>query len=175
MSASRLDGMPRPSAPVCDRTAFPSSNSPSPLFGPAIVDLHSRPIAFLPTTDTEVKETGQRHPLLQLRGPDRGSLDFCLYALMGLGLCKSAPWVRRLSFGGIPEWYCAGGPYQLGGSHAIEPNCLCSTAVCFVQPDRRAEDSIPQYRLGTLAARWRQSQCTPTVLPARGPPTMLRI
>jgi len=33
----------------------------------------------------------------------RSSLDFCLYALIGLGMCRSGHWVRRCSFGPIPE------------------------------------------------------------------------
>ncbi len=97
-------------------------------------------------------------------------MDLCLYALLGLGLCKSAPWVKRLHIGVIPEWYHHNAPAQIGHSYAIEPTCLCSTAVCFVQPDCRAEDSVAPHRLRAVRSLGRASQSTLAVLPSRAPP-----
>jgi hypothetical protein len=102
------------------------------------------------------------------------SRDLCLYALMGLGLCKSAPWVRKLSFGVIPGWYHDGGPFQVGHSHAISADCLCSAlGYCFIQPDRRAEDPTPLHRRGMVVAPRRKSQFTRTGLASRGPPHLI--
>ncbi len=170
MPASPSNGAPRASAQARDRTACPSPNSPSPGIGPAIFDLDLWPVASLPTTDAEVEPAGKTPPALQLLDRDPSSLDLCLYALMGLGLCRSAPWMKKLSFGGVPDWYHHAGPFQIGHSHPVGPNCLCSTVVCFAQPDNRADDVIWQHRLGTTAAVWRKSQFTPTVLASRGPP-----
>ena len=175
MPACYVDAARCPAAPAGDRTVSPSSTSPSPLLGPTVVDLHLRPIAFLPTTNAAVEETGETQPPLQLLGPDRSSsFDLCLYALMGLGLCRSVPLVKKLSLGCIPDWYHAGAPSQIGPSHVAEPNCLCSAAVCFVQPDDRAEDSIPQHRFGTIASLWRTSQCRPSAFASRAPPFACR-
>jgi hypothetical protein len=94
----------------------------------------------------------------------------CLYALLGLGLCKSAPWVKKLSLGVLPGWYHDGGPFQIGHSLAISPDCLCLAVVCFTQPQDKAEDLQPLYRLGAVAALWRAAQFVPAVRAARGPP-----
>jgi hypothetical protein len=170
MPASASVGVPRSSAQACDRRACPSSSSPSPLVGSPIVDLHPRPIALLPATSADVQPTAETQTTLQLLDHDRSSLDLCLYVLMGLGLCKSAPRMMRLSFACIPDWYHHGGPSQIASSYAVGPNCLCSTAVCFVQPDAGADDFMPQHLLGTIASVWRKSQFKPTVLASRGPP-----
>lgn len=108
---------------------------------------------------------------MQLLGPGRSSLHLCLCALMGLGVCKSAPWMKRLSFGYIPEWYHDGGPHQIGHSLAIPPESLCPVPICcFVQPDDRAEEFIIKHSLRTIVSAWRKSQFTPCILASRGPP-----
>ncbi len=167
-----VDAVPCPAAPVGDRTVSQSSNSPSPLISPASVDLHLRSVVFLPTTNAEVQPASEAQPPLQLRGPDRGSFDFCLYAFMGLGLCRSAPWMKQLSsLACLPDGYHCAGPYQIGHSLPVGPDSLSSaTVVCFVQPICTMEDSLPQYCLGTIASLWRKSQFTPTVLASRGSP-----
>ena len=170
MPAFPSNGAPRPSAPACERTACSSPNSPSPSIGPAVFDLDLWPVASLPTTDAEVEPTAETPVPLQLLDRDPSSFDLCLYALMGLGLCKSAPWVKKLPLGGIPDWYHHGGPSQIGGSHAVGPDCLCSAATCFLQPHNGADDFMPQHCLGTIAALWRKPQRTPNVLASRGPP-----
>ena len=170
MPASPSNGAPRASAPVRARRACPSPHSPSPGIGPAIFDLDLWPVASLPTTDAEVEPTAETKAPLQLLDRDPSSFDLCLYALMGLGLCKSAPWVKKLSLGGIPDWYHHAGPCQIGHSFAVTPDCCCTAQVCFVQPDDTEHNHMPSYRRRTIVSRWRQSQFTPTALASRGPP-----
>ena len=100
------------------------------------------------------------------------SLSLCLYALFSLGLCKSAPWVKRLLFGIIPSWYHDGGPYQIGHSLAIEPDCLVPQAVCCsTQPDWGMERPSQPYRWQAIVLLWRKSQFIPSVDAPRGPPS----
>lgn len=98
------------------------------------------------------------------------SFDLCLYALVGLGLCRSGHWVRRSSFGFVPDWYHNGGPFQIGHSHAVSLDCRCSAQMCFIQADRTEQNHIPQYRLRTVVSLWRKSLFTPTAFASRGPP-----
>jgi hypothetical protein len=129
-------------------------------------------VEFLPEANADVSQTSEmQHPQSLTNGPS--SFNLCLSALIGLGLCSSAHWVRRLSFGFIPEWYHNGGPFQIGHSYAVTPESLCPIpAYCFIQPVCMVEDSLPQYRLGTITSLWRKSQFTPVVLAPRGPPNM---
>ncbi len=102
----------------------------------------------------------------------RGSLDMCLYALIGLGVFRSGHWVRRASFGFIPEWYHSGAPQQIGHSHAVGPDAYCHADLCFVQPDVIAEELSPHVDWRAFASLVRESQCTPTILACRPPPSM---
>ncbi len=169
---SRLDAGRRQSPHVCGQADLQNTNlsRPSSSLNTAGSDLWS--IEFLPEANADVSQTSEiQHQLSLTNG--QGSLNLCLSALIGLGLCSSAHWVKRLSFGFIPEWYHDGGPFQIGHSFAVTPESLCPVPVCcFVQPVCTVEDSLPQYRLGTVTSRWRKSQFTPTVLVPRGPPNM---
>ncbi len=166
-----LDGDRPPAAQQSDRTACPSPNSHDLLIDPVLADLHRPSGTFPPTTSADVHLTGETQRPVQILTSDQGSLDLCLYALMGLGFCKSAPWVRKLSFGHVPEWYHDGGPYQIGHSFAVSPESLCPVPVhCFVQPDHRAEEFITRRRLRAIVSSWRTSQFTPCTLASRGPP-----
>ncbi len=98
------------------------------------------------------------------------SFDLCLYALMSLGLCRSASWVRRLHPGHIPDWYHSGAPPQIGHSHLVGPDAFCEAAVCFVQPDAAPERLPVRCRAGTVPSLEGRSQSTPAVLAARAPP-----
>jgi hypothetical protein len=136
-----------------------------------VADLDSWPAGLLSQTNTKTEENYDIQQLQSFtNGP--GSLNLCLSALIGLGLCSSAHFVRKLSFSFAPEWYHNGGPFQIGHSYAISPESLCPIAVCcFVQPTRKmAEDSFTLYRLGTIVSLWRKSQFTPDVIASRGPP-----
>jgi len=146
------------------------SDFSNPLNYPSVTNLDLWPVSLLlePTADT-----GQTPEMQNLRsftdGP--GSFALCLYALIGLGLFKSAPWVKKLSFEFIPEWYHDGGPFQIGHSHAVTPETLYpSPACCFIQPVCMVESHIPQYSQRTIVSLWRKSQFTSSVIAPRGPP-----
>jgi len=161
---SAPDAGPRQSSYVCGRTDLQYTNFPN------ITGLDLWSVAFLPRPNADVRQTSQaQYPPSLTDGAS--SFSLCLYALMGLGLVRSAPWVKKLSFGFVPEWCHDGGPFQIGHSHAVTANNLSLTpACCFFQPARVVEDLIPQYRLGTVVSLWRKSQFTSTVLAPRGPP-----
>lgn len=135
------------------------------------VDLASLPFGAVSEESDQAEPADDTPQPLVLR--DRqDSMTLCLYALMGFALCKSAPWVKRFSFGTLPEWYHDGGPVQVGHSLAISPNCIPTAAFCFVQPEAPLEDIQPDYRQETVVCLWRISQFTPTQLAARAPPRM---
>jgi len=102
----------------------------------------------------------------------RGSLDLCLYTLIGLGLFRSGHWVRRSSLAFVPEWYHSGAPQQIGYSHAVGPDAYCHAAVCFVQPDVMPDRLMPLYDRGTIPALVRTSQFIAAVLACRAPPSL---
>lgn len=163
---SAPDAGPRQSSYVCGRTDLQYTNFPN------ITGLDLWSVAFLPRPNADVRQNSpvQCPPSLT---DGASSLSLCLYALMGLGLVRSAPWGKRLSFGFLPEWYHAGGPFQIGHSHAVTLDNLSLAPVrCFIQPACVVEDLIPQYRLGAVVSLWRESQFTSTVLAPRGPPLL---
>jgi hypothetical protein len=134
-----------------------------------IVDLGCVSAGLLAEVQTDAGDASESQPVCIL-SDGQDSLVLCLYALLSLGLCKSAPWVKKLSFGVVPGWYHDGGPFQIGHSYAASSDCLNSALVCFVQPDGVVRDRLPQYRRETMISLWRKSQFTPLVLASRGPP-----
>ncbi len=166
MPVSRLDGGPVEAS--CPRELAISEEVGSPAMGvdwPLAADLHSL------AGDADVEQTGVTQPVRVL-SDDQSSLSLCLYALMGFGLCRSAPWVKKLHLGWVPQWYHDGGPLQIGHSHAISPDCLCHAPVCcFVQPEGTADPHVPRYHFATIVARWRNSLFTPAVLASQAPPS----
>jgi len=169
---SQSDAKRVQSSNACRLAELQYTNLSSPYNPPSVTELDFWSVEFLPEANADVSQTSEiQHPLSLTNGP--GSLNLCLSALIGLGLCSSAHWVKRLSFGFVPEWYHNGGPFQIGHSYAVTPESLCPVPVCcFVQPVCTVEDSLPQYRSGTVTSLWRKSQFTPTVLVPRGPPNM---
>jgi len=170
--ASAPDAGRGPSPRVCSRTCTKCDDCPWACNCPnsAVLDLPSA--GFLPKVNADAGQTSfiQYPPSLT---DGASSFSLCLYALMGLGLVRSAPYVKKLSFGFLPEWYHNGGPCQIGHSHAIGPDVLCAAPVlCFVQPDCMAEDISPQYYKGIIASLLRRSLFTPNVLASRGPPLL---
>jgi hypothetical protein len=128
--------------------------------------LHGGPLPSLAFDGPPVEEANSPHVLA-----DRpNALHLCLCALLSLGLCKSAPWVKRLPLGVIPSWYHEGGPLQIGHSLALSPDCVCLASLCFAQPEGKTEDLEPVYPLGAVIALWRESQIAPAVRAPRGPP-----
>ncbi len=169
---SRMDAKYVQSSNACRLAELQYTNLSSPYNPPSVTELDLWSVEFFPEAKADVSQTSDiQHPQILTNGPD--SLNLCLSALIGLGLCSSAHWVKRISFGFVPEWYHNGGPFQIGHSFAVTPESLCPVPVCcFVQPVCTVEDSLPQYRLGIVVSLWRKSQFTPTVLVPRGPPNM---
>ncbi len=169
---SRMDAKCVQSSNVCSLKELQYTDFISPSNYPSVAKIDLWSVEFLPEANADVSQTSEiQHPQSLTNGP--GSLNLCLSALIGLGLCSSAHFVKRLSFGFIPEWYHDGGPFQIGHSFVVSPESLCpAPACCFIQPVCTVEDSLPQYRLGTVTSLWRKSQFTPTVLVPRGPPNM---
>jgi hypothetical protein len=157
-----------PAGPQAERERISATD---PLVGLDPVDLSTCiPFAPLPDTGANAADPGTAQEALRLLPDDRSSLDMCLYALMGLGLCRSASWVKRLSLGSIPEWYHSGDPGQLGPSCAVGPNCLCPMAACFIQPNAEAEDRLARLLRQTTAFSRSQAQSPCDPFPPRGPP-----
>jgi len=171
---SRLDSGPRQSLHVCGRADLQYTNLSSPSNCPSVADLDMWSVEFLPKANVDVSQTSEmQHPQILTDGT--GSFNLCLSALIGLGLCSSAHWVKRLSFGFVPEWYHNGGPFQIGHSFAVTPESLCPAQVCcFIQPFCTEDNHLPQYFLKTVISIWRKSQFTPCVLASRGPPLVLQ-
>lgn len=118
------------------------------------------------------KQDPQRQNAIELKN-EQSSLVFCLTALIGMGFCGSAHWMKKHSLGFIPEWYHSGGPAQIGHSFAVTPDLLRTPpAFCFIQPVLDVEDFSKQLRLGVVTSLWRKSQYTPNILASRGPPDM---
>jgi hypothetical protein len=118
---------------------------------------------------------GQDSEVQNLRSLSEGrnSLQFCLSALVSLGLCCCAQWVKKLSLGFVPDWYHEGGPLQIGHSHALQPGTLYPVlSCCFIQPAGMEYNPLAQYHLRIVIPFWRKSQFTAVVLAARGPPEM---
>lgn len=137
---------------------------------PSLDDLGIQPVARLPDIQPNVALTDDTRPVSVLAN-DQGSVGLCLYALLGLGLCRSVPWVKKFSFGCVPDWYHHGGPVQIGHSYAMGPDCLCSaTAVCFIQPDYTTQGLLPRHYWRTVAPLSPKSLFTSDVLASRGPP-----
>ncbi len=135
-------------------------------------DLYPLSGQFLPETNINFRQAPQRQNSIVLKN-EQSSLVLCLSALIGMGFCGSAHWMKKHSFGFIPEWYHSGGPHQIGHSFAVTPDLLrTAPAFCFIPPVYTVEDSMPQYRLGTVMYLWRKSQFMSTVLASRAPPNM---
>jgi len=149
---SQQDSGRRQATSVCDRINLYNNNLSDSYNFSSVTDLSSLSFGFLPQANTDIEQTSEIQHLQSLtNGP--GSISLCLSALIGLGLCSSTHFVKKLSFSFIPEWFHDGGPFQIGHSHAITPESLCTTPVCcFVQPVCTVEDSFIQYR---LSARWK--------------------
>jgi hypothetical protein len=160
----------RQAARACSEAEARPTDSASLFDYPSVTNFSLEPVQLSPEAGIDLDRPSQTQPP-QILGDGQSSLSLCLSALIGLGLCSSAHYVKRLSFGSIPQWYHDGGPSQIGHSLAANPDSACPVPVCcFVQPVHAAEDIIPQYRSGTVVSLWRTSQYTPDVIASRGPP-----
>jgi len=166
-----LDAGGRQSPWVCTSTDLPCAASGGPFADfVGIVDLYSWSTGFLPHFPAPAGLPSETKPA-QILTDRQNSLSLCLYALLGLGLCRSAPLVKKFHLGCIPDWYHSGGPSQIGHSFAISPDCLPPAPVfCFLLPAREVEDTSPQYVSGVIPALLKESQFILTTLTSRGPP-----
>ncbi len=157
---------------VTDRAPFPSPSCSSQFLDyQDVASIEFVPFDFPPRAEADLESTTSVPPVHTL-ADGQDSFSLCLYTLLGLGLCKSAPLVRKFSLGCVPQWYHDGGPSQIGCSLAISPDCLCSVTVCFVQADCAAEDHLSSYRFGSVISRWRTSQFTSAARAPRAPPSL---
>lgn len=172
VSVFEQDAWSRQSLSVCDQANLHNKNLSQSYSFPDVANLDSWSIGFFSQTNTKIEEASEKQYLQSFRnGP--GSLNLCLSALIGLGLCSSTHFIKKFSFCFVPEWYHNGGPFQVGHSYAITPESLYSVQLyCFVQPICTVEDSFTQNRLRTVVSLWRESQFTPAVIASRGPPDM---
>ncbi len=155
---------------ACAVIAGQDTTLSNPLDCLSIADLDLLPFESLPGLRGGAGWAGGMPPA-QIQSDGQGSFGLCLYALLGLGVCRSVPLVKKLSFSYVPQWYHDGAPLQIGHSHAISPDCLChATACCLVQPACAVEDPTLQYRRECVISLWRRSQCTPAIHASRGPP-----
>ena len=170
VSVFELDAGRHQEVSTCSQPETPPTDLSCPFNQPSFVDLDMLSVRFLPQANAHVIQTYETRHALDLTN-EPGSYSLCLYALIGLGLCNSVHWVKKISLGFIPEWYHDGGPFQIGHSYAVTPESLYpAPAYCFIQPVWAVEDSLPQYRLRTIVSSWRKSQFTPDVIASRGPP-----
>jgi len=175
MPVSGLDTISRPSVQTDEPTALQQNNTVDPsLTCLSVSGLDAASLAFLPPDKTDVEPAADEIRQCPILTDGVDSFSLCLSTLVGLSLCASARWVNKPSLGFIPDWYHHGGPYQIGSSHVVGPDCLCATAVSFVQPDGLPEDLSEQYHRGTIAPLLRKSQFVPTILASRGPPLLRR-
>ncbi len=124
---------------------------------------------LLPDAETEPIDKIEPARILVDR---QNSLTLCLYGLMGLGLCHSAPFLKRFQFSGIPDWYYSGRPFQVGPRSTISPDCLPLAAIhAFIPPDCHAVEVASQYLSGVIAMLLRESLFIPISLTSRGPPS----
>lgn len=168
VSVPPVESSPSMLASVANSPQDADSSHPLDCLGTA--DLGPLPVESLPRLPEGGE--GARGPVVpRIQSDGQSSFGLCLYALLGLGVCRSVPLVKRFSLVQIPQWYHDGGPFQIGHSHAISPDCLCDAPVyCFVQPDSIAPNPIPRYHFRAVVSRWRDSQFTPAVLASRAPP-----
>jgi len=171
MPASHVDAGQRLPAVCCEEDA--THQGSSNLFrSPDFADPTSGLLVSFSDADENRCPSDETQSLLKLTDATTNSFDLCVYALLGLGICRTGPWIKRFSFGSVPEWFHDGGPLQIGHSHAVLPKTLGSASICcFVQPDCRADDHLPgQSQRAAISPLLRKSLFTPCVLAARGPP-----
>ncbi len=153
---------------------FPRAGPSSPCAGfPEIADFSLLPVGPLPQPDMGTGQAGEtKSPRILV--DKQNSVSLCLYALLGLGLCRSAPWVKRLHFSCLPDWYHSNGPYQIGHGYAIAPDCRRSVLMpCFVPSGHKLEDISPRCFPGTIVSFLRRPEVVCWELGSRGPPDTL--
>jgi hypothetical protein len=170
MPVSLLDSGYQQPPSACGQVALLHTGLSNPFSCPGIADLDPLLIQLACRSNDDGGQPCETNRMLVLTD-GQSSRSLCLYALLALGLSKSALFIKKLSSTCLPDWYHTGGPWQIGHSFAISPDCLCSApGCCFIRPDGTLEKCLPQHDPGTLACFLRKSQFTPTALAPRGPP-----
>lgn len=170
MPATRLDRPPVPPTSSASPAASESSDESTWSADRGMANLALPSFASCVELSVTTEQVDAAQPL-GILPHDRGSVDLCLYALLGLGLCRSGQLARRSTLGFIPGWYHAGGPYQIGHSHAVGPETLCPIPLyCFIQPDAEVDDVLSSSRLGAFASLPEPAQYVPAGIISRGPP-----
>ena len=136
-----------------------------------LIDFGLKTVQVASQTSTSTEQTHQVSPSLELKS-EQGSLSLCLYALMSFGLCSAPHWLKRFSFGPVPDWYHTGGPYQIGHSFAAPPDFHRTVKLIlhFIQPNIIILDSIPRYQTRIVISLWRESQFILEKTASRAPP-----
>jgi hypothetical protein len=99
------------------------------------------------------------------------SLSLCLYALLSFGVCRSAPWVRKLSLGGIPAWHPDGDFLQVGRHRVLSPDYLTVVPIyCLIQTDCAIRDSVVQRCRRTTRSFPQCLLSIPCAIASRAPP-----
>jgi hypothetical protein len=159
---------------LCDESLLPHSNLSDKSVFSGIIDADYSSVGLIPESKAVI-EQGSKAGHLEILKADSGSRSLCLYTLIGMGLCSSVTWVKRMSFGFIPEWYHNGGPHQVGHSYAVMPGTLKPVPVgCFVQPDYTGESLLTRCYKEIDISFLRNSQFTKDTLFYRGPPHMAK-
>jgi hypothetical protein len=169
MPVSRPESGYRQSLSLCDHAARPRTDLSSRIDCPVVADLYSLLAGSIPASCNEEGQACEVKPVPVVADAQE-SFTLGLCTLMGLGLYRSAPWVKRLSIGCLRDWYHEGGPHQIGHSYAVGPDVRPAPVVCFIQPERPAADSPAKYCLGTVVSLWRNLQFASSLFASRGPP-----
>lgn len=170
VSASTLDA-PHRQLERCSQAVLLRADLSSTFDSFNTADFSSWSEEFLPEASADVAQSSEELSPAPVLTNGASSLSLCLSALIGLGLCSSTHWVKKLSFGFVPDWYHEGGPLQIGHSLAANPDSLCTAQLCcFFQQPCMAERLVPNYRSRAIAALWRESQSARDVIGSRGPP-----
>lgn len=172
------DMMPLPH----DRPADSSSNSYDRAISEPVMAFDS-PVNALPASSgwlpstsfaelgLATEQTEPAPPTLQVLSHGPGSLNLCLYALIGLGLCQSGHWAKKSALGWVPDWYHSSAPDQIGHSHVVGPDTLRPIPLyCFIQPDDTPGDLSCPRRTDLFTSPRHPSQHTSATLPSRAPP-----
>lgn len=168
---SRLGCSPQEASKnLCDESLLPHSNLSERIVFPGVIDMDYSSVGFIPESKAVIEQSS-RAGHLNIMKPDSGSRSMCIYTLIGLGLCNSVTWVKKMSFGFIPEWYHDGGPHQVGHSHAVMPGTLKPVPVgCILQPDYIGESLLSRCYKEIGISFLRNSMFTKDTLFYRGPP-----
>ncbi|MEN6425546.1 MAG: hypothetical protein ABFE13_09300 [Phycisphaerales bacterium] len=149
----------------CDRKECEGASS-SGLFARGLIphDLHPSDLVFLPETEVANGMGNAMQGALNLTEAS-GSLGYCLYAFLGLGLCQSGHWVKKTSLCLVHEWCPYNLSVQIDRSPAVSPD-----AFCFIPSDSATEHPPARPCPDVVASFWLNPQFALAVLAPRGPP-----